>query len=996
MSAVSPSSPITLSARQFEVLVREAEALFNAARLDDAEALYELAAQSAAPDSTVLLRLATIMLATGRLDRAQQLLAQMRRDFPLDQWTPMLEGDLAMARLDPGRAVSLYREALERMPGQPAVQDKLDKAIAQHEQAQSWTSPAELQVWPGEGQARFLAAPPAERVMVVSWDIGHNVAGRGITMAETICDALPTALAGPMFPAHGRTLWPPLAEGALRVPVIGWRAPNVRHLVEGALKLVRDFPAGTVWVSKPRFPGLLIGLLYREILGARVLCDLDDDELAFVKGQGPRDLDSFLAVFDSKDWKRPQGQHWTELGLGMLGQMDGLTACNPVLAAQHGATLVRHGRSTADAEAAVARRQETRAELGFAPEDRVVLFLGTPRRHKGLVELAQAVVALNRPEVVLCIVGSVADPDMERDLEAMPGLRLRRIGAQPFSRVLDLNATADVVVLLQDRASAISHSQTPAKLTDAVAVGTPVLITDVPPVADVIAAGAALAIREGEDLTARLAAALAAPRQPGQVHPFFAAEMSYDANRPRALQAIAAARAGTPRPPGDVPRLLTFLRREMPGALPPDLATLAAPYLGRATPAPRRIDPDRPINVAFFWKQQDSGLYGRRQDMLLRELANRPEIGRILHIDAPMPVTELQFHTNPMRKLPESERPLVSASTLARLTGLADEGKIHRRSFVTGEDSHTLLGRRVPGPESFANAVDAWLDDLELRDNCIAWVCPVVPGFEDVQRRVQFPFVIADYIDDQRYWPQSDLRRRQIEESYRFMAETAGVTVANCAPVADGLRRDGLAPLLVPNGIDIRSAMPEPAAEITRLGGPVIGYCGNMEDRFDFDLVEAMALARPDWQIVLIGKLTRPKPLERMHRLPNVHVLGIRPYEQARACIAAFDVAIIPHSRTDLSDRMNPLKLYVYRSLGVPVVSTDIANLDDLRGELTIAMDAQGFVSAVEAALTRQAQEGRRFPPAEVTAALSWHARMDRIWTEIDRSLRARFTGTDG
>ncbi|QLQ20228.1 MAG: tetratricopeptide repeat protein [Exiguobacterium profundum] len=118
MSAVSPSSPITLSARQFEVLVREAEALFNAARLDDAEALYELAAQSAAPDSTVLLRLATIMLATGRLDRAQQLLAQMRRDFPLDQWTPMLEGDLAMARLDPGRAVSLYREALERMPGQ--------------------------------------------------------------------------------------------------------------------------------------------------------------------------------------------------------------------------------------------------------------------------------------------------------------------------------------------------------------------------------------------------------------------------------------------------------------------------------------------------------------------------------------------------------------------------------------------------------------------------------------------------------------------------------------------------------------------------------------------------------------------------------------------------------------------------------------------------------------------------------------------------------------
>ncbi|WP_417726882.1 glycosyltransferase [Roseovarius sp.] len=981
-----PQSPPRL-----ETLVLEADELYQAQRYAEAVELYEAAMQHHPPHRTVLIRLAGIALRMGHLDQAQDYLQHLRRTFPEFQWTPMVEGDLAMARLEFGRAIELFREAQTRMPDQKSVKIRLDQAKAEYALERDWTAPVELEVWPATEPSRFMDAAPKDRVLVVSWDIAHNVAGRGITLAETICDAVPTAMAGPMFPVHGDTLWPPLAEGDRRVPILGWRAPYFRHLIEGALRLVRDWPAGTVWVSKPRFPGLLIGLLYREILGARIICDLDDDELAFVKGEAPRDLDSFLEAFTPHDWDRPQGRFWTELGLGILPFVDGVTACNPVLASHHDATLIRHGRCQSDAERAINRRDATRNELGFASSDQVVLFLGTPRRHKGLIELAHAVAALKRPEVVLCIVGSVADPEMERELATLPGLRLRRIGVQPFSRVLDLNAVADVVVLLQDCDSPISQTQTPAKLTDAVAVGTPVLITDTGPVADVIAAGAAMSISKTDNLTARLSAAIAADRQPGGAHPFFASEMSYEANRPRALQAITTARAASPRNYPDMSRLLSFLRREMPGVLPPEVAEICTPFLARSSTVAQHIDPDRPINVAFFWKQNDSGLYGRRQDMLLRELSLRPEIGRILHIDAPFKVTDLRFNTNPMRSPSESERQMVSAAALARMSGLADEGNIHRRSFLVGENNHTLLGRPVHGPESFPNAVEAWLDDLDMRDNCMAWVCPVVHGFEHVQRRLRFPFIIGDYIDDQRCWPLSEKKRRYVETNYRYMAETVDVAIANCAPMAKSLEQDLLSPLLVPNGIDTRTGLPMAAREITRLGGPVIGYCGNMDDRFDFDLVEALARARPLWQIVLIGKLSRPLQLKRMQALSNVHLLGIRPYEQARACIAAFDVAIVPHERTDLSDRMNPLKVYVYRTFGVPVVSTDIANLDDLRGDLAIAKDAEEFVAAIEAALDRLEHHGRQFLPAALCASLSWQSRLDTIWAEVDRRLRAKF-----
>jgi glycosyltransferase involved in cell wall biosynthesis len=980
------------SAPPLATLVRDAEALHKAERFAEAMALFEIAAQLYPPDSTVLIRLAALSTRMGQLDKAQDYLDVLRQRFPNFQWTSMVEGDLAMARLDYNRAIALYREAMNRMPDLAAVRTRLNQAVEEHAREISWKTPVEIEIWPASGPSRFLEADPQDRVLVVSWDLGHNVAGRGITMAETICDARPTAMAGPLFPAYGDALWAPLAEADRRVPIAGWRAPHFRHFLEGALMLVKTWPAETVWVSKPRFPGLLIGMLYREILGARIICDLDDDELAFVKGTAPRDFDSFLAELNPQDWDRPHGRTWTELGMGMLPHVDAVTACNPVLASRNNATLVRHGRSHHAAQDAIARREATRAELGYAPSDRVVLFLGTPRRHKGLVELAHAVVALNRPDVELCIVGSVADPDMERELSAIPGLRMRRIGAQPFSRVLDLNAVADVVVLLQDHDSPITQSQTPAKLTDAIAVGTPVLVTDAGPVADVIASGAAMAIRKGDDLSSRLAAALRVERPSGRTHPFFATEMSYEANRPRALQAIATAHASPPRSYPDMPALSSFLRREMPGVLSPEVGRLAAPWLARpSAPAPL-VDPDRPINVVFFWKQNDSGLYGRRQDMLLHELSLRPEVGRILHIDAPFPVTDLRAHTNPMREPVNAEAPIITANTLSRMTGLTDSGKIHRRSFLVGTPGQTLLGRPVHNRESFPNAVEAWIEDLDMRDNCIAWVCPVVQGFEQVQQRLRFPFVIGDYIDDQRCWPMSEQRRRKIEQNYDFMAETVDVAIANCASMQEALRKESLSPLLVPNGIDMRAELPVAAPEITGLDGPVIGYCGNMDDRFDFELVETLALARPNWHIVLIGKLSRPASRDRMKALPNVHLLGIRPYDQARACIAGFDVAIVPHERSDLSDRMNPLKVYVYRTLGLPVVSTDIANLDDLRDDLTIAEDADGFVIAIEAALERLAKEGRRFLPPDLSASLSWQNRMDTIWSEVDQRLRAKMS----
>ncbi len=110
----------------------------------------------------------------------------------------------------------------------------------------------------------------------------------------------------------------------------------------------------------------------------------------------------------------------------------------------------------------------------------------------------------------------------------------------------------------------------------------------------------------------------------------------------------------------------------------------------------------------------------------------------------------------------------------------------------------------------------------------------------------------------------------------------------------------------------------EMPAELQRLTRPIVGYAGNLSHRIDWELLDAVAAARPDWSFVIIGEPPAKGPYRRIASRPNVHPLGVIPYEAALRYIAHFDVAMIPHAHSAISENMNPLKLYVYRGLGVP------------------------------------------------------------------------------
>jgi glycosyltransferase involved in cell wall biosynthesis len=145
-----------------------------------------------------------------------------------------------------------------------------------------------------------------------------------------------------------------------------------------------------------------------------------------------------------------------------------------------GGTLVPHVRDTEAWDPARYDRAEARARLGVGAE-RVVMFLGTPRGHKGVDDLVEAVGALAGVRLVL--VGADPDGEAGRRWAARPWVRL--VGEVPFDDVPRYLVAADAVAVPQ-RATSDTVGQVPAKIFDAMALARPIVSTAVSMIPEIL------------------------------------------------------------------------------------------------------------------------------------------------------------------------------------------------------------------------------------------------------------------------------------------------------------------------------------------------------------------------------------------------------------------------------------------------------------------------------------------------------------------------------
>ena len=175
------------------------------------------------------------------------------------------------------------------------------------------------------------------------------------------------------------------------------------------------------------------------------------------------------------------------------------------------------------------------------------------------------------------------------------------------------------------------------------------------------------------------------------------------------------------------------------------------------------------------------------------------------------------------------------------------------------------------------------------------------------------------------------------------------------------------------------------------MNGPIVGYVGNLDIiRIDLELLKAVASGRPDWNLVFIGSMHKGREIKVLEKYGNVHFLGVRVYEQALRYIRHFDVAIIPHLDNELTRSMNPLKLYVYQSLRVPVVSTPIENIEDFGGLVHVGDTPEEFITKVEGCLQRAPEAEETQGTLELLRARSWPERVERVLALVEHEFSSR------
>jgi len=278
---------------------------------------------------------------------------------------------------------------------------------------------------------------------------------------------------------------------------------------------------------------------------------------------------------------------------------------------------------------------------------------------------------------------------------------------------------------------------------------------------------------------------------------------------------------------------------------------------------------------------------------------------------------------------------------------------IHNAPLLRSE----LVARRtfdVTAPNVFRRLEREGFDDLDL-----LWVDHLL--YADLPARIRARRSVYRLADDPRLFPEtyppSLLRRfdtlvrgvdRVIVTARRLQEQVAAIR-----------GDDGV--FYVPNGADYdHFAAPAPVPpEYEAIPAPRVVYAGSLEPWFDIDVVAAAARALPRISFVIIGPARIP--MGALTALPNVHVLGPRPYDNLPGYIAHAQAGIIPFRSSEQIDAVNPIKLYEYLAAGIPVAATSWAELELMRPPAFLPRGTTEFVDAIaEAVRTTDGAEARR------------------------------------
>lgn len=241
-------------------------------------------------------------------------------------------------------------------------------------------------------------------------------------------------------------------------------------------------------------------------------------------------------------------------------------------------------------------------------------------------------------------------------------------------------------------------------------------------------------------------------------------------------------------------------------------------------------------------------------------------------------------------------------------------------------------------------------------------------------------FRVADnYAGYEKYTPYNRVLERRICESVDLVFYTAS-NLKNY--ISDFRTRKEL---FFPNGVDFEH-FNTPVKEIPSvyhsIRSPRIVYIGEMEVRFDFEIVKTAAEKLPEFNFVLIGNDEKSKKF--FENIPNVHTTGHIPYSELPKYLQHADLGIIPFNikeHGDLIKFVNPLKIHQYFSAGLPVIASKWEELEKMQTPAKLYDNEEEFVELIKETINEVADKQKLNDFARES---DWQKKVDIMLNELE------------
>lgn len=321
-------------------------------------------------------------------------------------------------------------------------------------------------------------------ISIVASDLTYNTVGRSYMIGKCLEPEFDVEVLGPKF--VNDEVWDPVQGEFDYKEYSGSYFPKY---LKTMAELARDLDSDLIYVVTPRIQNLIPGLVASKFKNTPLIVDIVDWESSFISEFSNPILHS-LQIWD------PNSMTYRVLAEKLTRFADEKTVVSSFLEEKFGGVRLPQARDTDKMDPDKYNSQNLREKFGLAPEDKIILFLGTPRKHKGLLQLVEAV---NRADIAnkkLLIVGA-SESDLLDQVRKKDEGNVDIYGKQPFSEIPKFHAVADIVAVPQ-QPSLPAKAQIPAKIIDALAMGNPVISTDLSDIREVVD-GAGIVVSPGDE-----------------------------------------------------------------------------------------------------------------------------------------------------------------------------------------------------------------------------------------------------------------------------------------------------------------------------------------------------------------------------------------------------------------------------------------------------------------------------------------------------------------